>query len=109
MGTLSTDRKDRFGLPWRMLPAIFALAWPTMLEQLLQTAVQYIDTAMVGSLGTHATAAVGATSTVNWLIGSTVSAVGVGFLSFIARACGAGDHSRAAKASSRWRNVQPYT
>ena len=60
----------------KMLPVIFALAWPTMLEQFLQTAVQYIDTAMVGSLGTQATAAVGSTSTVNWLIGSTVSAIG---------------------------------
>ena len=50
-----------------MLPIIVALAWPTMLEQLMQTAVQYIDTAMVGTLGTQATAAVGATSTVNWL------------------------------------------
>ena len=49
----------------KMLPVIFALAWPTMLEQFLQTAVQYIDTAMVGSLGTQATAAVGSTSTVN--------------------------------------------
>ena len=56
-----------------------------MLEQLTQTAVQYIDTAMVGSLGTEATAAVGATSTVNWMIGSVVAAVGVGFLAFIAR------------------------
>ena len=46
---------------------IWTLAWPTMLEQAMQTAVQYIDTAMVGSLGTQATAAVGATSTVNWL------------------------------------------
>ena len=49
----------------KLLPVIFALAWPTMLEQFLQTAVQYIDTAMVGSLGTQATAAVGSTSTVN--------------------------------------------
>ena len=40
------------------LIAILALAWPTMLEQLMQTAVQYIDTAMVGTLGTQATAAV---------------------------------------------------
>ena len=38
-------------LPWNMTPVILTLAWPTMLEQLLQTAVQYIDTAMVGSLG----------------------------------------------------------
>ena len=66
----------------KMLPVIFALAWPTMLEQFLQTAVQYIDTAMVGSLGTQATAAVGSTSTVNWLIGSTVSAIGVGSVSY---------------------------
>ena len=58
-----------------MLPVIFSLAWPTMLEQLMQTAVQYMDTGMVGVLGTSATAAVGATSTVNWLIGSTVSAI----------------------------------
>lgn len=74
-----------------MFFTISALAWPTMLEQLMQTVVQYIDTAMVGSLGTQATAAVGATSTVNWLIGSTISAISVGFLSYIARAFGAKD------------------
>ena len=81
-----------------MIVTILALAWPTMLEQLLQTAVQYIDAAMVGSLGTQATAAVGATTTVNWLIGSTISALGVGFLSFIAQAYGAKDREAAAKA-----------
>ncbi|MBR2880111.1 MAG: MATE family efflux transporter, partial [Oscillospiraceae bacterium] len=84
-----------------MLPVIFTLAWPTMLEQLMQTAVQYIDTAMVGSLGTEATAAVGATSTVNWLIGSSISALGVGFLSFIAQAYGAGDKERASRTASQ--------
>lgn len=88
-------------MPWEMVPTIFALAWPTMLEELMQTAVQYIDTAMVGTLGTQATAAVGATSTVNWLIGSTISAVGVGFLSYVSRACGAGDVDRAKRASSQ--------
>ena len=84
-----------------MIATILALAWPTMLEQLMQTAVQYIDTAMVGSLGTQATAAVGATTTVNWLIGSSVSALGVGFLSFIAQAYGAGDKRAASKAVSQ--------
>ena len=84
-----------------MLAAIFTLAWPTMLEQLTQTAVQYIDTAMVGSLGTEATAAVGATSTVNWMVGSVVSAVGVGFLAFIARQFGAGKPDRARQASAQ--------
>lgn len=84
-----------------MLPVILALAWPTMLEQLLQTAVQYIDTAMVGSLGTQATAAVGATGTVNWLISSTVSALGIGFLAIISQAKGAGDNIRAKKAAAQ--------
>ena len=81
-----------------MLPVVLSLAWPTMLEQLMQTAVQYIDTAMVGSLGTHATAAVGATTTVNWLLSSSLVALGVGFLAYIARARGAGDHARASRA-----------
>lgn len=85
----------------QMIPVILALAWPTMLEQLLQTAVQYIDTAMVGSLGTQATAAVGATSTVNWLIGSTISALGVGFLAFISQASGAGEPEKARRASGQ--------
>lgn len=84
-----------------MLLTIIALAWPTMLEQLMQTAVQYIDTAMVGSLGTQATAAVGSTGTVNWLIGSTISAVGVGFLSYISKAQGANDQAAARRAVSQ--------
>ena len=95
-----TARKER-RLNKAMLAVIFALAWPTMLEQLMQTAVQYIDTAMVGSLGTQATAAVGATSTVGWLIGSTISATSVGFLSFIARACGANDRDAARRSVSQ--------
>ncbi len=84
-----------------MIAAIFALAWPTMLQELLQTAVQYIDTAMVGALGTGATAAVGSTTTVNWLVGSSISALGIGFLSFVARSLGAGEKEKAAKASAQ--------
>ncbi len=83
---------------WGMVGVIMSLAWPTMLEQLMQTAVQYIDTAMVGSLGTQATAAVGATSTINWLISGTISAMGIGFLAYIAKACGAGDVSASKRA-----------
>ena len=81
-----------------MAGVIMSLAWPTMLEQLMQTAVQYIDTAMVGALGTQATAAVGATSTINWLISGTISAMSIGFLAYIAKACGANDKAAAKKA-----------
>ena len=90
--------KKRF---FYMLPVILSLAWPTILEQIMQTAVQYIDTAMVGSLGKQATAAVGSTGTVNWLVGSTVSAIGVGFLAYISQAIGAGQEDNAKKASGQ--------
>ena len=56
---------------------------------------------MVGALGTYATAAVGATGTVNWLIFSTIAAFSVGFLSFIARAYGANDLRGAKRAVSQ--------
>lgn len=88
-------------LNFRLLPLILTLAWPTMLEQLMQTAVQYIDTAMVGSLGTAATAAVGSTTTVNWLVSSSVSALGVGFIAFISQSLGAGRKNLAVRASSQ--------
>ncbi len=85
----------------RMLETIWLLAWPTMLEQLLQTTVQYIDTAMVGSLGTDATAAVGATTTINWLVNSSISAFGIGFLAFISQSIGAELKEKAKRASAQ--------
>ena len=94
-----TGKKSIFA--WSLLPVVFSLAWPTMLEQLMQTAVQYIDTAMVGSLGTEATAAVGSTTTVNWLVNSSVAAFGVGFLAQISQAYGAGEKERAHRAAAQ--------
>ena len=88
-------------LHWELVPGILSLAGPTMLEELVDTAVQYIDIAMVGSLGTAATAAVGSTATLNWLISGSISAIGVGFLSFIARSRGAGDHEKAGCAAAQ--------
>jgi putative MATE family efflux protein len=82
-----------------LLKLILALALPTMLEQAMQTAVQYIDVAMVGSLGAYATAATGATTTVNWLINSSISALSIGFLAYISRCLGAKDFSKAKKCS----------
>ena len=94
---VSQDTRRR----WQLLPAVLTLAWPTMLEETMQTAVQYIDTAMVGSLGTAATAAVGSTTTVNWLIGTTVYAFGVGFLAQISQSLGAGDRDTARRAAAQ--------
>lgn len=95
--------KKKFSFPAdrEMASIILTLAWPTMLEQLMQTAVQYIDTAMVGSLGTAATAAVGATSTINWLISSTLSALSIGFLSFISRSFGSQNEEHARRIAAQ--------
>ncbi len=93
--------KLSFSFNLSLLPVVFSLAWPTMLQELMDTAVQYIDTAMVGSLGTKATAAVGSTSTINWLIGSSIAALGIGFLSKIAKAYGAEEKDYAARISAQ--------
>lgn len=91
--------KNKF-FKWGLVGAIFSLAWPTMLSELMATAVQYVDTAMLGSLGTTATAAAGSTGTVNWLVTGTVSSLGVGLLAIVAQAKGAGDIERVKKATS---------
>jgi putative MATE family efflux protein len=72
-----------------LLHTILLLAWPTVVEQALQTIVQYADTAQVGQIGASASAAVGLTTTVTWLINGIFFAAGVGFLSFISQAIGA--------------------
>lgn len=93
----SIDRKWNKSL----IVTILALAWPTMLEEIMHTAVQYIDTAMVGSLGTYATAAVGATTTINWLVHGSVAALSVGFLARISQAHGAGDREEARRTAAQ--------
>ena len=87
--------------PKRTLWIVLSLAWPTMLEQWLQVAAQYVDAAMVGRLGAKATAAVGATSTINWVVGSSIAALGIGFLAYIAREYGAMRYDNAAKAAAQ--------
>lgn len=78
-----------------MIIAICALAWPSIVEQALQTAVQYVSSAMVGRLGAEASAAVGLTTTVNWLINSPAFAMGIGVLSYISLCIGAKQFEKA--------------
>lgn len=74
--------------------SIIALAWPTILEQAMQSAVSYVDYAMVGKVGTEAIAAVGVTSTVTWLVNSPLWALGTGFLACVAINVGAGEREK---------------
>lgn len=75
----------------KTLKSLFVLSIPTILEQILSTLLQYVDTAMVGQLGEQATASVSVTTTVTWLVNSVPSAIGVAILAIIAKAVGSKD------------------
>lgn len=71
--------------------AVLTLAMPAIVEQVMITLVQYIDTAMVGSLGPEATAAVGLTASTTWLFNGLLNAAAVGFSVQVAQHVGAGN------------------
>lgn len=74
---------------------ILLLSWPTILEQILQTLVGFIDTAMVGSLGAVATASISINTSTIWLVNGVMNAFGTGFAVLIARSIGARDLQKA--------------
>ena len=84
-----------------LLALICALAWPTIVEEALATIVQYADSAMVGRIGAHASAAVGLTTTMTWLVNSPMFALGVGVVACIARAVGAKDFNLARRIAAQ--------
>lgn len=86
------DLLDKSIPSWKV---ILLLAWPTIIEQILQTAVNYVDTAMVGSIGTYATAAIGVCTSTIWLLMGVMNIAGVGFSVMVARRIGEGDHESA--------------
>lgn len=86
------------------LSAILFLSWPAVVEQVMITLVQYIDTAMVGSLGSSATAAVGLTASTTWLFGGIFGAAAVGFSVQVAQHLGAGREKEAK--SVTWQGLQ---
>ncbi len=67
---------------------VMRLAFPTIFENMMSTLVQFADTAMVGSLGAAATAAVAVNASPTWVMNSLVMSVGVGGTALIARLIG---------------------
>ncbi len=90
----------RLGQPG-LARTLVRLSIPTILEEILATLVQYVDTAMVGRLGEQATAAVSLSATITWLVNSASGAAGVAVLTLIAQSMGAGDRERCAKLSQQ--------
>lgn len=74
--------------PWKQ---VVLLAWPTIVEMLLQTAVNYVDTAMVSSIGIDATASISVSMSTIWLINGIMNAVGIGFSVLVAQSIGQGN------------------
>ena len=93
---ISLSREDKF-----LMRRVWLIAFPAIVESLLVSVVQYVDTAMVGSLGPDATAAVAASTPVMWMLNSTVQAVAVGGTVTVAQAIGAGEHEKAKRVSGQ--------
>ena len=80
---------------------VFTLAFPAIVESLLVSMVQYVDTAMVGSLGPDATAAVAASTPFMWMLNSTIQAIAVGGTVTVAQAIGAKELDKARNVSGQ--------
>lgn len=84
-----------------LLRTLLFLALPTVMEEILATLLQYVDTAMVGRLGEQATASVSITTNVTWLVNSVPGAIGTAMLVLISKALGAGDERQVRKLSQQ--------
>ncbi len=76
---------------------VFTLSLPGILAQIGEIIMEYIDAAMVGSLGPAASASIGLVSSSTWLFGGIASGCASGFAVQVAHAIGAQDRERARK------------
>ena len=68
---------------------VLALSVPSILQQMVVTAMEYIDAAMVGHIGAEATAAIGIVSSSTWLLHGILVGLYTAFSSQIAQYLGA--------------------
>ena len=78
----------------KQVKIVWALSVPAILSQLSSIIMQYIDAAMVGSLGANASAAIGLVASSTWLFYGIISASVTGFSVQVAQNVGAKDFSR---------------
>lgn len=82
------SRKQKLKFVWTLsIPGIFA--------QISSIIMQYIDAAMVGSLGANASASIGLVASSTWVLGSLVNSLSVGFTVQVAHAVGEGNQDKA--------------
>jgi putative MATE family efflux protein len=90
MSTTSTKQKS-------VIRELITLAIPSIIEEILSTLLQYVDTAMVGHLGEEATAAVSTTTTIGWLIGAFLHSIGIALLAIMSKSVGEGNNDKLKK------------
>ena len=74
---------------------VIRLSVPAILAQISSMAMQYIDAAMVGSLGANASAAIGLVSTSTWLMSGLCISLATGFSVQVAHLIGGGREDEA--------------
>lgn len=93
------DKDTPVNIKKEIARTLIVLSIPTILEEILSTLFQYVDTAMVGHLGEAATASVSVTTTITWLVNSIPHAISIAILAMVAKAFGAKDENRIKKIS----------
>ena len=89
---LALVRKGARNMSWQeKLRLTVLLSMPAMVAQISSVAMQIIDAAMLGHLGTKESATVGLVSTTIWLFGGLCSAFAAGFSVQVAHHVGADD------------------
>ena len=78
-------------------PGVWDLAWPTIISNLLFSAVGFADIKIVGSLGAPAVAAITTGTRAFFVVQGVLMAVTAGTTALVARAWGAGDRDEAAR------------
>ncbi len=76
---------------------VLLLAWPAILEQIMQTMVSYVDMAMVGSMGVNAAASVTVNTSLLWMINGIIFGPATGFSILTATAVGQEDYEKVKK------------
>ena len=79
------------GAPISLNRQLFQLAWPSLVENLLQTMLGFVDLVFVGQLGPDAIAGVGLGNQLMVLLQVAFMGLSVGNQALVARAIGAGD------------------
>lgn len=77
------------------LNLIYLLSIPSILAQVTNVMMFFIDASMVGSLGAQASASIGLVESTTWLFGGLANAVSIGFSVQVAHMIGAKDFVRA--------------